>query len=173
MGTVGAAAASYPTVKNVRWLLVGLAMVTLVAGCGDDDDDLVVGSDLEPPAGDPHFEGTLTSVSPFVPVTDDCVDGSDLDPDGSVSSDDPPICTDPSNTTLGSVLLEERPGVQEGDKISLRVDGDTIVLRRVDGEFDSISFDNISEGDTAQAWVFGPVAESYPMQASADALVLT
>lgn len=165
--------------RLLRTLTLGLVVV-LLAACADDvtgvssGDDPVLPDDgaTAPPDGDPTFVGTLTSVTAFEPVTEDCVDPSNLDPGGSVSSDDPPFCTDPANTNQGTVLLESDPGVQEGDKASLTVDGDTVLLRRTSDGFEPVTFDDLAGGDTAEAWVFGPIAESYPVQARADALVI-
>ena len=33
----------------------------------------------------------------------------DLDPDGAVSSEDPPVCTPEDNDVLGTILVEENP----------------------------------------------------------------
>jgi hypothetical protein len=82
-------------------LAVGVLALSLVgSGCSDDDEPLATGDgdrtteptgDVDP--GVPDIVGTITSVEPFVPVTEDCTPPDDLDPDGVVSSDDPPVCT--------------------------------------------------------------------------------
>jgi hypothetical protein len=165
-----------------RAVLVALAVTALVgAGCGDDAEDVGAGA---PPDGSggagtlpdrpAEYRGELTSVTAFEPVTEDCVDPGDLDPDGSVSSDDPPICTDPATAPLGSILVEEVPSVQEGEKISLGIDQDTALLRADAGvEPEAVTFDDLSEGDQVEAWVDGPVADSYPQQGAAAAVLVT
>lgn len=172
-------------VRLNRSLLPALAVVAaltlLAAGCGDDGEDVGTGA---PPDGSgdagalpdrpPDYVGELTSVAAFEPITEDCVDPGDLDPDGAVSSDDPPICTDPDTAPLGTVLVEEVPGVQEGQKISLRIDEATVLRHSGDGgDPEVVTFDDLSEGDQVEAWVDGPVADSYPQQGAAAALLVT
>lgn len=111
-------------------------------------------------------------VEPFQPITENCLDPADHDPDEPVSSDDPPFCTDPDTAPLGSVLVEEMPGTQEGDKIWLRVDQNARLLRGTEQGV-AISFDDLAEGDSVVVWVDGPVADSYPQQGAAEAIVVT
>jgi hypothetical protein len=160
----------------MRRAITAISAVLLVSAalgaCGDDDR-VDTGSDgRSGPDGPPAYEGEITEITPFVPVTDDCVEPGDVDPDEPVSSDDPPICSDPDTDLLGTVLVEEQPGVWEGDKVALRVDTST-VLRRTGADGDEpIGFDDLAEGDRVATWVSGPVADSYPQQGRADALVV-
>jgi hypothetical protein len=162
-------------VRNLlRLSTVGAVALLALAACGDDAAPQASDTrgQADVPDSAPTFVGELTTVSAFEPITEDCIDAEDADPDGSVSSDDPPLCTSPDNTTLGTVLLEAEPGVQQGDKISLRVDADTVLLRRTAEGAEPVGFDALAAGDAVRAWVFGPVAESYPMQGYADVLVI-
>lgn len=161
-GAAGRRPSTVPRRLAVALLLPVLALV----GCGDDGDDVGSGAGAtDPPATEPvaTFEGTITQVTAFEPVTEGCVDPADLDPDGSVSSDDPPICTDPDTAPLGSILVEVEPGVDGGDKIVFTVPSTAVVTRG--GEV--ISFDDLAEGDVATIGFDGTVAESYPGQATA------
>src|SRR5690606_14870270 len=108
-------------------LLVAAALG--LAGCGDDKDDVNAGdapgtdggAAVELPDRPADITGEVTSVDPFEPVTEDCIPADDLDPDGSVSSDDPPVCTPADLDLLGTIVIEEQPGVQEGRKVSLSI----------------------------------------------------
>lgn len=157
-----------------RALLAGLlALGLLAAGCGDDtdirtgDDTTTTtsrhGGDLPDRPAD--IIGTVTAVAPFEPITEDCTPAEDLDPDGAISSHDPPVCTDEDSDVLGTLLVEERPGAQEGRKVSFTVTTATVlsgpgVSRFVD----------LAEGQTVDAWSTGLCAESYPEQCTAVAV---
>ena len=139
----------------MRRLLLAVVLVGALVACGDDADPAAQGAE---PAGEPTISGEITAATPFEPVTEGCVDGSDLPPDASVSSDDPPICTPEDNDVLGSILVESA----DGDKGSL-----TITERT---DLDELGFDDLSVGLTVSVWVSGPIAESFPWQATADAV---
>lgn len=59
------------------------------------------------------------------------------------------------------------------DKILLRIDPGTPIFRSNAGTLTSTTFDGLSEGDKVDAWVDGAVADSYPAQGTAAALVVT
>lgn len=160
----GAATVQRAVLRRLALLLVPVALLVPLAACGDDDgDDVDSGA---PDVGEPAatFVGTITQVTAFEPVTEDCTPPEDLDPDGSVSSDDPPICTDPETAPLGSILVEVEPGVDGGEKIVFTIRQDTALTRA--GE--PIGFDQLTEGAEATIGFNGQVAESYPGQATAD-----
>ncbi len=151
-------------------LLPLLAALALSAACGDEAGEARPATEL--PDGAPQFVGEVTSVTPFEPVTEDCIDPTGADPDAAVSDADPPFCTGEGNTSRGHVLIEEVPGVPQGDKISLHVDGSTAILRAGADGPTPVTFDELTEGLVVEAWVDGPVAESYPMQATASGLLV-
>jgi hypothetical protein len=157
--------------RPIAAALVALALVA--AACGDSPE---VGTDDETsttaarsdgagtvPDRPPELTGTVTSVTPFVPVTEACTPPDDLDPDGAASSDDPPVCTADDNDIVGTVLVEEQPDAEMGGKISFTVTAAT-VLGGIEG------FDDLAVGDVVEAWTTGPCAESYPEQCGAEAL---
>lgn len=156
-----------------------LALSLAAAACGDGTDvgtgDGTSTTTTVPSGGagtlpdrPPELNGTITSVIPFVPVTEDCTPAEDLDPDDPVSSDDPPVCTAGDNDIVGSVLVEEQPGVQEGGKVSFTVTTATVL------EGDGVDgFADLAVGDTVDAWTTGPCAESYPEQCGAEVLRVT
>lgn len=157
-----------------RALLAGLlALGLLTAACGDDTDirtgDATTTTTGRDGGGVPDrpadISGTVTAVAPFEPITEDCTPPEDLDPDGAISSDDPPVCTDEDSDILGTLLVEERPGVQEGRKISFTVTTATVLSGP------GVSrFDDLAEGQTVDAWSTGQCAESYPEQCTAVAM---
>jgi hypothetical protein len=152
--------------RTISALLVAVSL--LVGGCGDDDADVDTGgtAPAEVPARVADMTGTITSVTPFVPVTEDCTPPEDLDPNGSVSDEDPPVCTPEDNDVVGTILVEEQPDVQDGRKISYTVTTATT--------FDGIDgFDDLAEGQVADTWVAGGVcAESYPEQCGLEAILV-
>ena len=70
----------------------------------------------------------------------------------------------------GSVRVEENAGEASGSaKAVLRVSDETRILWRT-GE--PAELGDLRLGTRVSAWVSGPIAESYPVQAAADALVI-
>lgn len=155
--------------RGMRSITASVVVVgLLLAGCGDDDADVGTGgtapADLPDRAAD--LVGAVASMTPFVPVTEDCIPADELDPGGAVSSDDPPVCTPEDNDVVGTVLVEEQPGVQEGRKISYTATRAT-TFEGVDG------FADLAEGQLADTWATGPCAESYPEQCTLEAIRVT
>lgn len=89
--------------------------------------------------------------------------------------DDDPGVADFSGTITsvadGSIRIEENPALPaEGAKADLRIVPAT-VLKWSDNTPASMS--DLVAGRQAQAWVAGPVAESYPVQGTASRIVIT
>lgn len=162
-----------------------LSFSLLTAACGDDDTDVRAGngpsdtsdtstttapggSEGTVPDAPPDITGRVTSLAPFEPITEDCTPPEDTDPDGAVSSEDPPICTPEDNDVLGTVLVEQRPGAQDGDKISFTVTTSTVLTGTDDAPLRE--FSDLAEGQTVEAWSTGICAESYPSQCEAVAM---
>lgn len=164
--------------RIARALAAGAVAVALLAACGDDADveasdqgttsTTVAGARPTLPDRPPDIVGTITSVSPFVPITEDCTPPEDLDPDGSVSSDDPPICTPEDNDVVGTVLVESQPEAQEGDKISFTVTTATVLSDADGATLDGLAA--LEAGQAVEAWSTGMCAESYPEQCAAVAI---
>jgi hypothetical protein len=153
-----------------------LALSLVAAACGDGTEvgagDPTSTTVTSEPSGSgtlpdrpPELTGTITAVTPFVPVTEDCTPPDDLDPDGVSSSGDPPVCTADDNDVLGTVLVEEEPDAAAGRKISFTVTTATVLGGEgVHGVAD------LALGAVVDAWTRGPCAESYPEQCGAEAL---
>ena len=159
-----------------------LALTLLGSGCSDEDEPLATGDgtstteparDVDP--GPPDIVGTITSVEPFVPVTEDCTPPDDLDPDGAVSSDDPPVCTPEDNDVVGSVLVEEDPTDPSGGrKISFTATSGSVFQGEAPDGTIVVGFDDLAEGQLVRAWVSGDAcAESYPEQCGLEAIRVT
>jgi hypothetical protein len=56
--------------------------------------------------------------------------------------------------------------------VQARVDDATRVLRRRDDAYEEVALGAVRAGDRVDLWVDGPVAESFPVQAHAEAVVL-
>ena len=74
-----------------------------------------------------------------------------------------------SGERIGTIRVEERPAESSGSaKASVRIDQRTTVVRgsqRVD-------FNALSVGQWVRVWFTGPVAESYPVQATGGAVAI-
>lgn len=159
----------------MRVSMVAVAVVVAVglAACGDGGPATTAPA-TQPPDAAPDIVGVVTNVAPFAAVTEDCVEyDPDADPDTSASSDDPPPCTDPDTPVLGTVLVEQDPSSPSGDrKISFWVERSTALLVEGDSGYETVTFAELSDGTLVAAWATGPLAESYPEQGEALAIVI-
>ncbi len=74
---------------------------------------------------------------------------------------------------IGVVLVEENPEEETGcQKDSVTVTKATKLLERRGGDLTRIGFDDLKAGQRVRAWYTGPVAESYPRQATASLIVV-
>ena len=153
--------------RSLLVLAVPLLAALVLAACGGD-------AASSPPSEDPDVVGFVTDVTPATPVTEGCVEPSGpVDPDAPVSSSDPPVCTPADSGRLGTVLVEEQPGAASGGtKIVFTVTDETAVLRATSEGHVPASFDELGRGATVSAWSTGAIAESYPAQATARAIVI-
>lgn len=71
------------------------------------------------------------------------------------------------------VLIEENPAEEYGSqKDSVSITKSTKLLKQEREELVSVGFDDLKVGHRAKAWYTGPVAESYPRQATASVVVI-
>ncbi len=74
---------------------------------------------------------------------------------------------------IGLVLLEEEPDEEAGSqKDNVTVTEATKLFERHGQDLTPIAFDDLKAGQRARAWYTGPVAESYPRQATAKVIVV-
>lgn len=161
-----------------RIAVAGLLSLALLATACSDDTDVTTGDSTTTTApGDhsgtvpgtaPDITGTVTAVTPFVPITEDCTPPEDLDPDDVISSDDPPVCSDPDTDVVGTILVEETPGGQGDRKIAFTITTSTVLAGSTTAPL--AAFDDLTEGQTVEGWTTGQCAESYPEQCGAVAI---
>ena len=74
---------------------------------------------------------------------------------------------------VGVVLVEENPGEETGSqKDSVTVTKATKLFERQGRDLTQIRFDDLQVGQRARVWYAGPVAESYPRQATASLIAV-
>lgn len=175
---------------RVAWS-VPLAMVTLLfalSGCSDEVGTASqAGNDAtrsdQPTADDAaavEFTGTITSVVANDRVIDapDCVPGDE--PDRPVSSDDESVvlCGDGADNdaepakpaVIGVVTVEQLPQQEDGEKYAFTITSET-ELEQESGRA-AVAFLELAPQMKVSVTFSGPVAESYPAQATADSVTV-
>jgi hypothetical protein len=161
-------------------VLVGVLVGTL-AGCGEDDKDVAAGAgsgdgsstpaaSVKAPTGQPSVVGTATKVTAGASCPDPATSGDD----GVVSSNDASASC--ASTPDGSVTLLVRDGKDPSGAAlaaSIRVPASASVLRTSGSGYTKASAADLRDGATVKVWFTGPVAESYPVQATAGTVVIT
>lgn len=75
---------------------------------------------------------------------------------------------------LGTLLVEgSKDKDTEYDKATVKVTKGTKIYRQVGKELKEASFDDLKGGVKVEIWFQGPVAESFPVQATAGKIVIT
>jgi hypothetical protein len=75
---------------------------------------------------------------------------------------------------LGNLLVEgTKDKDAEYDKAMVKVTKGTKIYRQIGGELREASFDDLKGGVKVEIWFQGPVAESFPVQATAGKIVIT
>ena len=158
-------------------VLLGCAAPGSAPATKENEPDANRGTVLLPPTG-ADIRGTITDVRrmPRKPG----VSGEERGPDTPVSSDDARR-GGPGRTTgdrsvagqIGVVLVEENPEEEAGSqKDSVTVTRTTRLVGRGAQDPVSIGFDDLEVGQRAEAWYTGPIAESYPRQATARVILV-
>ena len=76
-------------------------------------------------------------------------------------------------TPPGSIVVEENPRETSGSlKASVRLPAAARIVRREGSTIVPLTADDLRVGMTVAAWFTGPVAESYPVQATGEAIVV-
>jgi hypothetical protein len=75
---------------------------------------------------------------------------------------------------LGTLLVEGKKDKDtEYDKATVKVTKATKIYKEVGGELREASFDDLKGGVKVEIWFRGPVAESFPVMATAGKIVIT
>lgn len=72
----------------------------------------------------------------------------------------------------GRILVEEFPAEQRGDKCWFAITNQTKIWRQENGSLSAATAQELSVGMRVRAWASGPVAESYPCQATGGVIVV-
>ena len=135
-------------------LAVSLALVCLVlSGCADPKSGTTA-NEVEPrlPSAEADIRGIITEVGRMP---------QEANGGGS------------ARERIGVVLVEENPGEETGSqKDSVTVTKATKLFERRGGDLARIGFDDLKVGQRARVWYTGPVAESYPRQATARVIAV-
>ena len=135
-------------------LAVSLALVCFVlSGCADPKSGATTsGEEPHLPSAEADIHGFITKVGTVPQETNG---------NGSVGE------------RVGVVLVEENPDEEAGSqKDSVTVTRATKLSEQRGRDLTAIDFDDLKAGQRARAWYTGPVAESYPRQATARVIVV-
>ena len=78
-----------------------------------------------------------------------------------------------TDVTGASLLIEENPNEQSGsEKASVEVTDETRIFRRQGGHLTPAGLDDLEVGNQVETSFAGPVAESYPVQATAGSIII-
>lgn len=131
------------------------------------------------PSTEADISGTITEVRRATRNTGSPGENEGSAPDTPVADDDarrggPPRDNGNESTAdlIGVVLVEENPDEETGSqKDSVTVTRTTRLVEQGAHDRVSIGFEDLEVGQRARAWYTGPVAESYPRQATARVIV--
>lgn len=148
--------------------LFSMLLLTAAAACGGNGiepnplDALTANLPSEPAA----ISGTITLVQPGDSVQRSSGGG---DPNGTISC--PPSCGS-SGSPMRGVLIEEVPGGHGDNKSHVKLPRTALLFRRTATGLERVGFPDLRVGQKVDAWFTGPVAESYPTQATGRVLVV-
>ena len=128
----------------------------------------------KPPNAEPTIEGIITKVDGKIHTSINSGSGAKWapdDPSTAVSSDDGQVSTT-GREIIGAILIEENPKENWGSaKTWVRITDATRIFKRQEQDLIPALFAELQIGDRAEAWFTGPVAESYPGQATGSVVV--
>ena len=83
------------------------------------------------------------------------------------------VSTSASGAVLGSILIEGKKEKDTSvDKAMTRITDKTAIFRMQNGKRVEAKFSDLKAGQTVEATFSGPVAESYPVQATAKEILI-
>ena len=117
------------------------------------------------------MEGSISSVHPSVPRVEGRTEPSGGGTIMTHSFGDEQPCAVPALGVVGRILVEQDRG-DWVDKMRPTVTEETPLLGWSGGGFVPVPFEELEEGGQVKAWASGAIAESYPSQAEAGAIVV-
>lgn len=151
-------------------LAISAAMYWIIPGTASlfgGNDPANAGTSV--PTVAPDITGEITNVFRGTAPTDQTDAG---DPDKPVSSGDAPDQA-PSGNALVALLIEEDPAAQSGSaKAQVNIRAQTRILKQEAGVITAGSAKDLWPGLRVRAWFDGPVAESYPVQATGAVILI-
>ena len=106
------------------------------------------------PRAEPDIRGVVTKVL-------------QINPQGPIQSG-----SDVATNTIGTILIEENPEENWGSaKARVRITNKTKIFKRLGQDLVPAAFDELKIRQPVEAWFAGPVAESYPIQATGAVIV--
>ena len=156
-----------PSRPPALWATFSVLLLAASAACGGNGmepnplDALTANLPGEPAA----ISGTITLIQPG----DSVQRNGGGDPNGSISC--PPSCGTTGSPMRG-VLIEEVPGGHGDNKSHVKLPKSALLFRRTATGLERVGFSDLRVGQRVDAWFTGPVAESYPTQATGRALVV-
>jgi hypothetical protein len=167
----------------VAAVVLTLVVAATLAGCGSGDDDGSSGAGtptiddrvkVQAPAGAPSVVGTISKVA--VADTGDTQECDSQPPDSVVSNDgnsSSDSCANSGGAGPTSFVLQDGKDPKGGAlAANVRVPSDAKILRKTGDSYEQVGVDQLTDGATVQVWFEGPVAESYPVQATAGTIVI-
>ena len=148
-----------------------LLATAAASGCGGPPLGLI----NTVPDTEANIRGTITKVQKFAAPSNNRSSAlpKPISPNQSVSSDNPQVGIGVPQDSIGSILIEEKPEERWGsDKVNVTIKHSTKIFSQHGQSLSPVAFGALSTGQDVKAWFNGPVAESYPAQATASVIII-
>lgn len=155
-------------------------IILLFSGCGSGGsgggttgEQPTESSNLQLSTTEPAIYGTVTDIQNISQRTSRQGNSNRTDSNTPVSSKQTTGKEGKSGNVIGVVLIEEKPDEESGSqKDSVTITKRTTLLDQQEQGLISAEFEDFELGQQVRAWYSGPVAESYPRQATARVVVI-
>lgn len=159
-----------------RMTVILILFIIGMVGCGTapSGGNVTTGSGAAQSEDEVDIRGEVTQLNRFSPEDrqGDNPDKETQDPNEPVSSDDS-VKTSPLKDSLGSIMVEGKiESDTEHDKASVSVKEKTKIFKQQGEDTVPGDFADIVTGSVVEVTFTGPVAESYPVQATAGEIVI-
>ncbi len=174
--------------KGKSGLMIGVLLSLFLAGAAVywvmQASGLQTAGNTSLPTTEPGITGVVTDISDGSAAAAGDPAGGAGDPNAPVSATadpNPPAAKPngsgkcPSEQKVCMLLVEEKPNEAAGsNKASVRLDltEGARLLKQQGGKVVEADLQSLSTGQKVRVWFTGPVAESYPVQATADVVLI-